>query len=163
MSKYNLPLLIGVLAFVIALGVFTVATDALAYAGTDAATCNNCHVMDAEYEGWFHAGHAKVAVCADCHLPHEFIPKYIEKARSGMNDVYVFVFEGAPERIHAGEYSKDIVQENCVACHEDAVESIMLGEQSFERYCWDCHRSVMHGERGVSITNYQDTNLYPIK
>jgi cytochrome c nitrite reductase small subunit len=28
---------------------------------------------------------------------------------------------------------------------------------SGERYCFDCHRDVAHGERGLSLLPYQDT------
>jgi len=52
------------------------------------------------------------------------------------------------------------VQGNCIRCHEDAVETIMMGAQPFDRNCWDCHRNVAHGPRGISITPYQDSTLY---
>ena len=28
------------------------------------------------------------------------------------------------------------------------------------RYCFECHRSVAHGQRGISILPYQDKGLY---
>ena len=60
-----LPVLIAIAAAVIALGVFVYVADAPAYAGTDPSTCNNCHVMDAQYENWYHASHEKAATCAE--------------------------------------------------------------------------------------------------
>jgi len=30
----------------------------------------------------------------------------------------------------------------------------------FDRYCWSCHRSVAHGERGYSLLPYQDMEVY---
>ena len=51
MIKY-LALLIGILVFLAALGVFAWATDAPATLGHAAATCKASHVMDAQYENW---------------------------------------------------------------------------------------------------------------
>ena len=53
----KLSLLIAILVCLAALGVFAWVTDAPAYLGHAPATCNNCHVMDAQYENWYHAAH----------------------------------------------------------------------------------------------------------
>ena len=164
MKKIPLPLLIAVAAFVLAMGVFLLVTDAAAYAGTHAETCNNCHVMNPMYENYYHAAHQQAAECADCHLPHENVfAYYFEKGRQGANDVYVFSTGQTPELIRANIHSKEIIQENCIHCHEEAVEMIMMGsdEQPFDRYCWECHRNTAHGPRGGSIVPYQDSNFYP--
>jgi cytochrome c nitrite reductase small subunit len=155
------PLIIAIVAFVIALGTFVIVTDAPAYGGTEATTCANCHVMEAAYENWFHAPHEKVTECVDCHLPHDnFVNYWFEKGMTGMHDVYAFTTGNIPTAIRASEHTQDIIQGNCIRCHEDTVESIMMGTQPFERRCWACHRSVAHGERGISENPYQDTNLY---
>jgi cytochrome c nitrite reductase small subunit len=162
MSK--LPLIIAVAVAVIALGFFVFVTDAPAYGGSAPETCNNCHAMDAEYENWYHAPHEKWTECVDCHLPHQNIAiYYMEKGRQGMKDVYAFTTGNIPVAIRASEKSKDIIQENCVRCHQENVENIMMGEQAFDRRCWDCHRNVAHGSRGLSIVPYQDSNFYPVK
>ena len=158
----RLALIIGISALVVALGVFTYTTNAFAYLGTDPSTCNNCHVMDGQYENWFHGAHERFAECVDCHLPHgNVFSYYFEKGRSGMHDVFIFTTGQAPVMIRATKGSKDIVQENCLRCHNDTVESIVMGAQPFDRYCWDCHRSVAHGQRGISIDPYQDSAIYP--
>jgi cytochrome c nitrite reductase small subunit len=160
----RLPVLVAVTAALIALGVLVFVTDAPAYAGTDAATCNNCHVMDSQYENWYHGGHRTVTECVDCHLPHDgLISYYTAKARTGMHDVYVFSTGRTPELIRATGATKRIVQSNCIRCHNDTVEGILAGAQPFDRYCWDCHRTVAHGPRGISIVPYQDSSLYPTK
>lgn len=162
MSK--LPLAIGILALVVALGTFAYVTNVPSYMGTDSTTCNNCHVMDAAYENWYHAPHEKVTECVDCHLPHDnFIIYYIEKGRTGMHDVYVFSTGKTPELIRAKPVTQKIIQENCIRCHQTTVEDIVMGAQSFDRFCWDCHRSVAHGERGISNVPYHDSVLYPVK
>ncbi|MBN2388747.1 MAG: cytochrome c nitrite reductase small subunit [Anaerolineales bacterium] len=156
------PLIAGIAVLFAALGVFAWATDAPAYMAHEPATCNNCHVMDAQYEGWFHAGHQSWAACTDCHLPHDnFLSYWYEKGRSGMHDVFVFSTGTYPARIRATGHSQTIIQDNCVRCHSGTVEGIMVGAQDFERHCWDCHRSVAHGERGMSLVPYHDKEIYP--
>jgi cytochrome c nitrite reductase small subunit len=158
------PLIIASSAFIIALGAFVFITGAPAYMGTDAATCNNCHVMDSQYENWYHGGHSNVTECVDCHLPHDnIIHYYIAKAETGMHDVYVFSTGTTPELIRAKANTKTIIQSNCIRCHKSTVDDIMQGPQPFDRHCWDCHRSVSHGQRGISISPYQDSSLYPAK
>ena len=46
-------LYVAIAAAVIALAAFAFVTDAPAYAGTAAATCANCHVMDLMYENYY--------------------------------------------------------------------------------------------------------------
>ena len=160
----RLPFFIAIAAAVMALGFFVYVTDAPAYGGSDSETCANCHVMDSQYENWFHAPHERVTECVDCHLPHENIAVYyFEKGRQGAKDVYAFTTGNIPVAIRASEKTKGIIQSNCIRCHEATVESVVMGAQSFERYCWACHRDVSHGSRGASGVPYQDSVIYPVK
>jgi cytochrome c nitrite reductase small subunit len=146
------PLIVGVAALLLALGVFAWVTDAPAYLGHEPQTCNNCHVMDSQYENWYHAAHERFTDCTDCHLPHQnILAYYLYKGYSGMKDVVSFTMKTYPVAIRANEQTDKIVQANCIRCHSDTVESILIGAQPFERYCWDCHRSVAHGARGFSL------------
>ncbi len=155
---------LAIAAAVSALGFFVYVSDAPAYGGSAPQTCANCHVMDSQYENWYHAPHAKVTECVDCHLPHENVAAYyFEKGRQGAKDVYAFTTENIPVAIRASVKTKSIIQSNCLRCHGEKVESIVMGAQPFDRYCWDCHRSVAHGTRGISIVPYQDAALYPAK
>ncbi len=149
-------LILPVLALVAVIGVGLYVTDFTAYLGNNPTTCNNCHVMDAVYEGWYHGGHKQWANCNDCHTPHALIPKYIVKAQSGYHHVTAFVFGNIPYAIRAKESSKEVIQENCIRCHEQTVENVADGQMDAGRYCFSCHRSVAHGERGISILPYQD-------
>jgi cytochrome c nitrite reductase small subunit len=149
------PIIIGIVALLAVTGVGLYVTDFTAYLGNNPSTCNNCHVMDAAYESWFHGGHKQWANCNDCHTPHALIPKYIVKAQSGYHHVSAFILGNIPDAIRAKKASRDVVQENCIRCHEATVDNIMAGTLEMGRYCFECHRSVAHGERGVSILPYQ--------
>jgi len=154
-------LIIGIVILLAVLGFFAWVTDAPTYLKHEPATCNNCHVMDAQYENWYHAAHARYAVCTDCHLPHQnFVSYYLFKGYSGMKDVFSFTFKTYPVDIRATRQTDEIIQANCIRCHTDTVENIVAGPQSFDRYCWDCHRSVAHAERGLSLYPYQDEEIY---
>ncbi len=155
-------LIIGSLVFAVAVGVFAWVTDAPAYLGHEAATCDNCHVMDAQYENWYHAAHARAAVCTDCHLPHQNIASYyLYKGYSGMKDVISFTLKTYPDAIRATAQTDSILQANCIRCHADTVDAIVYGStQPFDRNCWSCHRSVAHGADGLSLYPYQDSEEY---
>lgn len=158
-SKWTLT--VGIVALLLALSVFAWVTDAPSYLGHEPSTCNNCHVMDSQYEGWFHAAHVHFTACTDCHLPHQNIASYyLYKGYSGMRDVYSFTFKTYPAAIRATQQTDEIVQANCIRCHTDTVENILAGPQPFDRYCWDCHRSAAHGDRGLSLYPYQDSEVY---
>ena len=156
--------IVAIVVAALAMGYFAFVTEAASYGGSAPETCANCHVMDSQYESWYHGAHENWAKCTDCHLPHDnFAVYYAEKGRQGAKDVYAFVTGNIPVAIRASDKTKGIVQENCVHCHEDSVESILMGAQPFDRYCWDCHRDIAHNARGGSGLPYQDSSLYPTK
>ncbi len=158
MSKWIL--LIPVLSILAVVGVGLYVTDFTAYLGNNPTTCNNCHVMDAVYESWYHGAHKQWANCADCHTPHALIPKYWVKTVSGYHHVSAFLLGDIPDAIRAKESSRQVVQENCIRCHQTTVSTMLDNPEPFDRYCFDCHRSVAHGERGISLLPYQHTEEY---
>jgi cytochrome c nitrite reductase small subunit len=123
--------------------------------------------MDAVYEGWYHAAHQNWATCVDCHTPHNIILKYLYKGKSGVNHVTMFSLNHIPEPLRAAEDTERIVQANCIRCHEDTVSMINDAskdpEKTGDRYCYDCHRNVFHGARGITILPYQDKGLYKVR
>lgn len=124
--------------------------------GNNPAACNNCHVMDAVYEGWYHGDHKDRAICSDCHLPQNPASKYLAKSESGIRDVTTFISGNIPDVIRATESSKEIIQQNCIRCHKETVENIADGRMDTDRNCFDCHRTVAHGERGISLSPYKE-------
>ena len=110
--------------------------------------CASCHVMESQYEAWFHQGAHKRIRCVDCHLPNDNLANhYVWKSIDGMKDVVVFNSGRVPDDIRITDHGKAVVQANCIRCHETAVEMI-----DQKRYCWDCHRRVMHRNVGVPFT-----------
>jgi cytochrome c nitrite reductase small subunit len=106
--------------------------------------CASCHVMEAQYEAWFHEGAHRRKQCVECHLPHgSFAEYYAWKGVTGMNDVMVFNSGRIPEPIKISSHGKKILRENCIRCHETLVENIAQ-----DRDCWECHRRLSHTRSG---------------
>ena len=67
------------------------------------------------------------ARCVDCHLPHEFVPKYIAKADNGYRHSKGFTFMDFHEPIMITPRNARTLQENCLRCHGDFVHDIVRG------------------------------------
>ncbi len=110
--------------------------------------CASCHVMEAQYEAWFHQGAHKRVRCVDCHLPNDNLAgHYVWKSIDGMKDVVVFHSGRVPDDIRISAHGSRVVQANCIRCHETTVEMI-----NQDRPCRECHRRVMHRHTGVTFT-----------
>lgn len=118
----------------------------LSYFSNNPAACMNCHVMRDQYDSWTRASHHAIATCNDCHIPHSFPIKYIEKGRNGWNHSKAFTLQNFPEPIRISEHNRKILQANCIHCHEGMVQDVIghgaAGEGDVR--CTDCHRSVGH-------------------
>jgi len=73
------------------LGLYTfVYAKGYSYITNDPAACANCHVMNDQYDGWLKSSHRAVAVCNDCHVPHDLVGKYKTKGENGFWHSYYF-------------------------------------------------------------------------
>src|SRR6187397_1329206 len=100
------------------LGLFTFDyAEGTSYFSTNPSACANCHIMNEQYDSWQKAGHHQAATCVDCHLPHDFVPKYLAKADHGYRHSKAFTLQNFHEPIQITARDKVIVQENCVRCH----------------------------------------------
>lgn len=159
----------SVVAFAIAVVLFVYlvnASKALSYLSTDPQACVNCHVMNTQYVTWQHSSHAQRSNCVECHLPQEgLFAKYFEKGRDGWNHSVAFTFNTFENSIQISDHGADRVQANCIACHENLVETMMANENRYvdgdggikptDRKCWECHREVAHGKtRSLTTTPY---------
>jgi cytochrome c nitrite reductase small subunit len=137
----GVPLGLGLYAFRYAEG--------LSYLSNNPKTCINCHIMNEEYDSWEKSGHHHVAVCNDCHIPHELIPKLAAKARNGWNHSAAFTLQNFHEPIMIGPRNAEILQENCLRCHGDFVHDITVMESPGDVpgesvSCVHCHKAVGH-------------------
>jgi len=122
--------------------------EGLSYLSSDPAACVNCHIMRPQYESWQKGSHHAVAKCIDCHLPHDFIGKYLAKGENGYHHSKGFTFQDFHEPIMIKAKNARILQENCLACHADLVHELVGGVngEPDEVQCVHCHSGVGHGE-----------------
>lgn len=107
--------------------------------------CVSCHVMESQYENWFHQGGHRRLKCIDCHLPNDnFVNHATWKGIDGMWDVVVFYSGRVPDQIKISEHGAAIIQDNCKRCHAETV--FMINEN---RNCWTCHRRLAHRTSGA--------------
>lgn len=136
---------------------------ALEYTSTD-ASCEACHVHPHATSSWKLSSHygntsGVVVHCVDCHLPPDGIRYYSEKARTGLKDIWGYVFKDISEIDweakstieHANKYTYN---ESCQHCHQnlfqlDLSQKGINAHREFEQVpegktCVQCHLDVGH-------------------
>ena len=130
---------------ILGLGGFTfIYADGFSYLGSDPQACVNCHVMRDAYDGWNHSSHKAVALCIDCHAPHNAFEKYAVKGINGAKDMVAFTLDIIPDPIHIRPFNEQIVQDQCIYCHRDLVEPISYAGSAHPVDCLRCHARVGH-------------------
>jgi cytochrome c nitrite reductase small subunit len=137
------------LGILLGVGGFTfLYAEGFSYLSSDPEACVNCHIMRPQYESWQKSSHHAVARCVDCHLPHDFVGKYLAKGVNGYHHSKGFTFQDFHEPIMIKAGNARILQENCLACHKDLVHDLVGDGEgdagSIE--CVHCHSGVGHGE-----------------
>ena len=113
---------------------------------TDAPeTCANCHVMQDHYDAWIKSSHKDVAVCNDCHTPHNFFGKYYIKALNGFHHSLAFTTGHFPDEIQIKPGNRAVTEGACRSCHADIVTAIdRFGHGPDALDCIRCHATVGH-------------------
>jgi cytochrome c nitrite reductase small subunit len=120
--------------------------EGLSYMSKAPEACANCHIMWPQYDSWQKASHHTVATCVDCHLPPDFIAKYIAKAENGWNHSKAFTLQDFPEPIVITKKNANILHANCLRCHTDIVHEQAIVSTEGAPRCVRCHVWVGHGE-----------------
>lgn len=152
-------------AIICGLGLFILDfSNASSYLSDDPQACVNCHVMQPQFVTWNHSSHREVADCNACHVPHDnAFNKYTFKAMDGLYHSYVFTTRSEPEVMRARPASVEVIQNNCIRCHQDQVTDAKTASyvsnhmtNRTDRTCWECHREVPHGRaRSLSSVGAQ--------
>ena len=105
--------------------------------------CGSCHSMTEPHASWQASTHKQLN-CTECHLPHQnLVVKLITKGQTGMHDTYHEVLRDYPAAMKVSTHGKEIIEENCLRCHQSTVENtaMIAGGQD----CTKCHRGLVHG------------------
>ncbi len=107
------------------LGAFTfVYAKGASYLSTDPAVCANCHIMGEHYAAWQRSSHRVAAGCADCHMPHDPVGKYLAKASNGFWHSLAFTTGSFPDPLQIKPHNRAITEGACRDCHADIVAAI---------------------------------------
>ena len=107
------------------LGGFTfVYAKGASYLSTDPAVCANCHIMGEHFSAWQHSSHRAAAGCADCHMPHNLVGKYLAKASNGFWHSLAFTTGAFPDPLQIKPHNRAITEGACRECHGDIVAAI---------------------------------------
>lgn len=141
--------LAAALGILVGVGTFTFGyAHGLSYLSSRPEACTNCHIMQDYHDTWQKSSHHNVAVCVDCHLPHDVVGKYIAKADNGFFHSLAFTLDNFHEPIRIKARNRRITQRNCIACHTDAVDHMLPESPAGEMLmCIHCHDDVGHGPR----------------
>lgn len=122
--------------------------EGLSYFSTDPQACANCHIMQRQFDSWQKSSHHAAAKCVDCHLPSNFVGKYMAKAENGYHHSKGFTLQDFHEPIMIKKKNSQILQDNCLSCHRDIAAFMLPGASTDENAirCIHCHRSVGHGD-----------------
>lgn len=122
--------------------------DGASYFFNDPQACVNCHIMRDQFDAWVKSSHRHVAVCNDCHAPHDgFLAKWTCKGRNGFFHSLAFTTGVHPDPIRITAYNRRITERACRHCHGDIVHMIDAhaaadGPHGLE--CIRCHADVGH-------------------
>lgn len=148
------------LGLLVGAGVFTFGYGkGASYLSNNPNTCINCHVMQEHFDAWEQSSHHHVAVCNDCHLPHNFVGKWFTKADNGFFHSLAFTTQDFHQPIQIKPRNKRVTQNACIHCHKDFVHALLappeptrddddlvLGSQDAQS-CVHCHSDVGHAFR----------------
>ncbi len=114
-----------------------------AYMTNDPAACANCHIMQGHFDAWQKSSHHAVAVCNDCHAPHDsLVAKYYCKGRNGVFHSLAFTTGEFHEPIMITDYNRGVTEDACRYCHDRLTHAIDLGTEPLS--CIRCHSDVGH-------------------
>jgi cytochrome c-type protein NapC len=152
-------------------------SEVVAWTNTE-AFCITCHEMRdnvyAEYQDTIHDQNRTGvrAICADCHVPRETVPKMIRKVKATFELYGHFTGKiDTPEKFETHRYdmAKKVWTEmraddsrSCRSCHEEsAMSPYLASERAQERHkegvdqgltCIDCHFGIAHTEPEGELT-----------
>ncbi|WP_430451330.1 cytochrome c nitrite reductase small subunit [Rhodopirellula europaea] len=119
------------------------------YLSNKPETCVNCHVMQSHFDSWQQSSHHHVAVCNDCHLPHDKIGKWVVKGDNGFFHSLAFTLGGYSDPIKIKPRNRRVTQSTCVDCHRDFVHALLPATpQGDMQNCVHCHADVGHAGHG---------------
>lgn len=119
--------------------------EGASYLSNDPAACNNCHIMNDQYDAWQKGSHHAVATCNDCHAPHDNLAhKYFVKGVNGFNHSFKFTTGHYEDNLEITDFNRAVTEQSCRHCHESVTHQIESPAGFDEISCIRCHSEVGH-------------------
>jgi cytochrome c-type protein NapC len=161
----------GLLAFVVGIGFSGGFAEGIHYASSLNFCAHSCHEMETPFQEYTQSIHYKnvpgvSAVCADCHVPPQFIPGMIRHMKASVEVVQHLLGEmdtPAKYESHRSELAQAVWKElkandsaECRSCHDfatmdfakqDPMAAKMHAAASLAKSgetCIDCHKGIAH-------------------
>lgn len=149
MSRYLLPITAVLFGIALGIGAFTfVYARGASYLTNDPNACANCHIMREHFSAWTKSSHHAVAVCNDCHAPHDVVGKYSTKARNGFWHSFYFTTGNFPDPLRITPRNHEVTEHACRDCHAEITQAIDAhSEANGPISCVRCHPNVGHWVR----------------
>jgi cytochrome c-type protein NapC len=139
-----------VLVIIIALKALFIVADQKFQMTSGAEFCGSCHSMKPMTVSYLDDSHAKVAVCADCHLPQDnILNHYFHKAQHGVRDLiqeHVIGTEQIDWVQKLSNSAKFVYESGCLSCHQiqDKNNELALSHKPHmgdnKMHCVLCHQ-----------------------
>ena len=148
--RWLLPVTVILFGMAVGIGAFTfVYARGASYLTNDPNACGNCHIMREHLYSWAKSSHRTVAVCNDCHAPHDLVGKYMTKARNGFWHSFYFTNGRFPDPVRITPRNHEVTEHACRDCHEEITDAIEHGARPKGEplTCTRCHPNVGHWVR----------------
>lgn len=139
--------------------------------------CMSCHVHPHADQSWKLSTHhnnstGTIVHCVQCHLPPEGEGYFFEKAKTGMRDLYGYLFKDTAEidweKKSLLEYAKKHVYENtCKDCHENLFPltlsvnggnaHLLYINSKDPIHCLNCHLDVGHYDKAAALHEHDSS------
>ena len=142
-QTWGLAILLGMFC---GTGIFTFGYgQGTSYFSNSPQNCANCHIMQDHLNGWQKSSHHHVAVCNDCHLPHDPLGKWITKLDNGFFHSLAFTLDDFHEPIQIKPRNRRVAEQACLHCHQDFVHETLEMHSAHDLLsCLHCHTGVGH-------------------
>lgn len=120
-------------------------------------SCTRCHTMSSHRASWAKGNHAKVAGCADCHLPYgPSLRRAQAMAADGLRHAAIEGLHPTPDTLQIRGAGAKVVQANCLRCHprrppsptddpsKPKLAPMTSAHADVNQPCAHCHRETAH-------------------
>ena len=109
--------------------------------------CSDCHTNDVvpEYQASIHFSNRSgvKAICSDCHVPHEFVPKMIRKMQAS-TEVLAYYTGKVDTKEKFEKHRLEMAEREWARMKANVAQQMHALAQEQNKTCIDCHKGIAH-------------------